>query len=1114
MFKKRIGCFILSAALLGGAMLGSVHAAQTGGVSGIVESSDSQANPVSLSLLSGETVLYSQTVTGNKIAYDFSGVDAGSYTLRAEKARHAPREYEISVGNEGLTQDIKLLQMGDVTQDGRVNIADTSRAYAHVRGGNSLADPYLLVCADITGEGRLNVADVSKAYGNLRNGTIAELYTVTFKSPGGTVLKTQVVSAGQSATPPANGGSAGWDIGFEKVTSDLTVTSLECTHSVVAVKAQASTCDREGYLDHWACELCGERYADAHGVTPIEPSEILLEKLSHTPVVDAAVPSTKQATGLTEGSHCQVCNETIIPQKEIPKLQAGYRSITYRNLNGAQSPEPNQYSESAGLSNLPQPTLPGYVFKGWFTASQGGQVVDYIPEGSTQNYILYARWEAITYTIRYFDAPQNENVTTYTVEDEIYLEDPNWSGLGFTGWTEANDKITTELKNNKLYYKIPEGTTGNLVLTANWKLMRNIATPGTNTIMLGEYMEETGRYMFIYELGTIENVVIEELNSSTSGLYNHTGAGDFTLTMSTENTMEESIADSITKTISKSVSSSSEWEESKEWAKEKSNEYSAEASYGMEFGGDASPVKASIEVGFGYTHSSTESWGGSETTGGSIGEETETGEEVGSCFSYLSSITTTSETSVTISGDSPHGYYDYVQAGNIRVFGVVTYDPSDGNYYLNTYSILDNMHGIVLYYPDVNALNNPTCETLQYHIPKDKIEETIAKSYYINYDANGGTGKANGSVHTIGGKEQLSANTFTKTGYTFIGWELRDEDGLATATFTDSQVIDKALADVGDILKLYALWTPNSYTIEYQYQKPADSSTRLDYLPDPTACVYDQDVTLGAAPTLAGYTFGGWYKDSGCAEESRIGDGGQVLTQANLTGEVSGVVKAYPKWTANTYTVTFDTDGGTCTETSREMTFDQSYLSAGALPTPTKTGSIFLCWTLNGVELKSTDMVRIAENHSLKAKWMSLTWSETRGDGKNKRFRMITDRSDYWTELDEDWNPGISKETLEKYGYTKVIISIKFWVNELDQGNQRVYFATPGGKEICKWSFTDTPSSWHQYSRSTANTSTRYVDISNFGDNMEFKTIWEAYGNGNDDWDLGETTVTLEFTKG
>lgn len=843
-------------------------------------------------------------------------------------------------------------------------------------------------------------------------------------------------------------------------------------------------------------------------------SNVVKLQHKHTVVIDKAVEATLTQTGLTEGQHCSACGEILVAQQVIPMLPETYHTITYRNLKGAPTPEITEYAESTGLLELPEVEAPGYVFQGWFTASQGGEIVDYIPEGSTKNYILYARWELVTYSIRYFEAPENDNVDTYTVEDEIYLNDPNWSGLGFIGWTEANNKVHTEIRGGKIYYKIPEGTTGNLDLTANWKLMRNIATPGTNNIMLGEYMEESGRYMFIYELGTIENVVIEELNSSTMGLYNHTGAGDFTLTMSTENTMEESIADSITKTISKSVSSSKEWEESKEWAKEKSNEYSANASYGMEFGGDASPVKASIELGFGYTHSSGESWGGSETTGGSIGEETETGEEVGSCFSYLSSMTTTSEASVTISGDSPHGYYDYVQAGNIRVFGVVTYDPKDGNYYLNTYSILDNMHGIVLYYPDVNMLNNPTCETLEYHIPKDNIEKVIENSYFISYDANGGTGKTNTSVHTVGGSEKLTANAFTKKGYVFIGWELRDKDGLSIATFTDSQAIDTDLADKGEMLKLYALWSPNNYTIAYQNRKPGGSSTEVSNMPSSTACVYDQKVTLAAAPTLSGYTFGGWYSDSGCTEENRLGNAGQVIEKANLTSEVNGVVEVYPKWTANKYTVTFNLDGGTCSETFRQVTFDQRYADLSKLPTPTKSNAIFIGWTLNGVAVDDTTYVRTVGNHSLKANWLSLTWSETRGNGKNKRFRMITDSDNYWTDFAEDWNPNINKQLLEDLGYTKVIITIKFWVDELDQGNQRVYFATPGGKEICRWSFESTPSDWHEYTRSTANGTTKYVDISNFGDNMEFKTIWEAYGNGGDSWDLGETTVTLQFTKG
>lgn len=224
--RKRIGCVVLSAVLLGGALFGTVQAARNGGVSGTVTSGDSKTNPVSLSLLSEDKVAYSLTVTGNEAAYDFSGVSAGSYTLRAEKARHVPREYTVAVGSAAVTQDVQLFMLGDVTKDGRANIADTSRIYAHVRGSSKLTDSYLLSCADLTGEGRLNVADVSKSYGNLRNGVVAELYTVTFTDANGTVLKTQVVSAGQSATPPADpksSGFTGWDKSFNKITSDLTV---------------------------------------------------------------------------------------------------------------------------------------------------------------------------------------------------------------------------------------------------------------------------------------------------------------------------------------------------------------------------------------------------------------------------------------------------------------------------------------------------------------------------------------------------------------------------------------------------------------------------------------------------------------------------------------------------------------------------------------------------------------------------------------------------------------------------------------------------------------------------------------------------------------------------
>lgn len=924
----------------------------------------------------------------------------------------------------------------------------------------------------------------------------------------------------------------GYNVVLKPVTPKCSHTDLE------EVAYKAATCTQDGNVKYYSCGDCGKYFNSSEAAVELTWSQIVLTATGHTVVVDQAVAPTYTSTGLTEGSHCGNCGEVFVAQEEVPMLQANYHSITYRNLNGAENPEPSQYAEHTGLDELPVPEVPGYIFKGWYTASEGGTVVDYIPAGSTQNYTLFARWELITYSIRYFEAPENENVTTYTVEDEIYLNDPNWPGLGFTGWTEENGNVTTELKNGKTFYKIPAGTTGNLDLTANWKLMRNIAVPGTNTLMLAKYNPETGRYIFTYELGTIENVVLEELNSSTLGLYRHTGAGDFTLTMSQENTMEESFADSITQTISRSVSSSSEWEDSKEWAKEISNEHSTHVDIGVEFGNDDSFVKASIETGYGYANTNTDSWGGSETKGGSYGEETENGEEVGSSFSYLKSMTTASEASITISGSSPHGYYDYVQAGNIRVFGIVTYDSNDGNVYMNTYSILDNMHGIVLYYPDVNALNNPTCETLQYSIPRDNIAEKIANSYFVEYVTSGGydqdgaydkdgtydrdgnevivNGSMNRTMHTVGGVEKLAKNEFTREGYIFTGWETREEvEGqngpVSTGTYTDEQVINTSLASNGETVTMYALWEKIDYTIEYAAVKPSTASTQLDNLPGSTGCKYDENVTLAAAPTLPGYTFGGWYYDSTCTQKA--GDAGETLIKPNLVKESGGTIKLYPKWTANTYTITFNVNGGSMTTKTMNVVFDKTYDLSSMRPT--KNGHVFQEWVMaDGSVASSTGYWRIAENVTLTAKWLMTEATLTLRQGyqaANKKDKdcLVTDSDKVYQEVDL----GFDREALKKAGYTKVKIYISLNLYGENKGYREAwirpyYDKTATHMDHYEASTDDNQWEWWQNTFIDLN-----IDNGGFSDTLKFYIEFGAHGDLGDDWYLGDTTIKVTVIK-
>ena len=70
----------------------------------------------------------------------------------------------------------------------------------------------------------------------------------------------------------------------------------------------APTCTANGYTTY-TCSLC-----DGTKVENVVPS------LGHTLVIDAAVAPTCTATGLTTGTHCSVCDEVLVAQKEVAAL--------------------------------------------------------------------------------------------------------------------------------------------------------------------------------------------------------------------------------------------------------------------------------------------------------------------------------------------------------------------------------------------------------------------------------------------------------------------------------------------------------------------------------------------------------------------------------------------------------------------------------------------------------------------------------------------------------------------------------------------------------------------------------------------------------------------------
>ena len=129
-----------------------------------------------------------------------------------------------------------------------------------------------------------------------------------------------------------------------------------------------------------------------------------------------------------------------------------------------------------------------------------------------------------------------------------------------------------------------------------------------------------------------------------------------------------------------------------------------------------------------------------------------------------------------------------------------------------------------------------------------------AYTYYVAYDANGGEGAMDVQTFTYGETQNLTANTFTRDGYTFRGWG--KSSTTSTVSYTDGKSVKNLTQNDGATITLYALWEKNPVFVSEIFIEA--QPTKTEYVVgdafDATGLVVKANMTDHTVKEVTGYT--------------------------------------------------------------------------------------------------------------------------------------------------------------------------------------------------------------------------------------------------------------------
>lgn len=304
----------------------------------------------------------------------------------------------------------------------------------------------------------------------------------------------------------------------------------------------------------------------------------------------------------------------------------------------------------------------------------------------------------------------------------------------------------------------------------------------------------------------------------------------------------------------------------------------------------------------------------------------------------------------------------------------------------------------------------------------------------ISYNLNGG--KADNPETYEVDTSVITLKRPQRTGYTFTGW---------SGTEVEGTVMDPVITTGSTGNRSYtANWKENSYVIRFIPYGDGTTGSMQDM-----QLMYTDKAALSANQfKRTGYTFAGWTKKAGA---DRLYDDNEVIS--GLGTADNEIITLYPAWTANEYTVHFDTKDGDAID-DLVFTYDKKY----ELPKTSRYGYAFLGWCVEDggtVTYKpgaSADNLAGEGTVTLYASWSlnkTFTYSHpysyrVTDDSKEEPVKLHffidgasgTSTSGY-TRTNSIYMEGISLNEIKKHCNT-MTVTISYYIKMVDDGYAEV----------------------------------------------------------------------------